>query len=106
EPSNKQCKKLIFGRDEVGRYFLKWGGKWVNYHSRAFNKANGEYANLGHPDYFEPPKVFVRRTGDFVMAVADENSFYASNNLFVVLPRETDCALALKSLAGLLNSTF
>ena len=104
--ANKHCRKLIFGRDEVGRYSLQWGGKWVNYHSGAFNKAAGQYANLGHPAYFEHPKVFVRRTGDFVMAVLDEGGYYASNNLFVLLPKKNGCAISLRALTGLLNSAL
>jgi len=67
-------------------------------------RREGEYANLGHPSYFEPPKVLVRRTGDFVMAVFDEDGFYVSNNLFVVLPRRPDSQPSLVVLTGLLNS--
>jgi hypothetical protein len=103
-PRNRQCRRLIFGREEIGRYSLGWAGRWVNYQPRVINKAAGEYANLGHPEYFEPPKIFVRRTGDYVMAVFDDQGFYASNNLFVVLPRGADSPLSLEALTALLNS--
>lgn len=101
---NNSCRRLIFGREEVGRYFLGWAGKWVNYHPRAIDRDAGEYANLGHVEYFEPPKIFVRRTGDFVMAVLDREGFYASNNLFVLLPHSAQEPLELTTLTGLLNS--
>ena len=106
EQTNRFCKKMIFGRDEIGRYLLQWGGRWVNYHEGIINRSKNEYANLANPRYFESPKVFVRRTGDFVMAVPDFSGLYASNNLFVVLPKEGVPTLNIHALVGLLNSRF
>jgi hypothetical protein len=100
----KLCKKLIFGRDELSRYRVAWGGKWVNYNPDLADRANGEYANLGHLDYFLPPKVLVRRTGDFVMAAVDRDCLFCSNNLFVVHPQKEKCHITLEALAGILNS--
>src|SRR5947208_13716543 len=39
EKRNRFCKKLIFGRDEIGRYFLHWNGGWVNYHAGVMDHA-------------------------------------------------------------------
>jgi type I restriction-modification system DNA methylase subunit len=103
-PRGKSCRKLIFGRDEIGRFRVSWGGKWVNYNSAVIDREAGEYANLGHVRYFESPKVFVRRTGDFVMAALDRSGLFASNNLFIVLQKAAGCELSLEALTGILNS--
>ena len=76
-------KKLILKGGEVGKYCVNWQGKYVNYDSLMVNRNKGEYANLSRRDYFEKPKILVRRTGDKVIACLDKKGFYASNNLFV-----------------------
>lgn len=80
---NHNSKKLLFRGDEVFPYLIKWGGKYVDYDTSIINKNKGEYANLGKKEYFEKPKILIRRTGDKITAALDENHFYASNNLFV-----------------------
>jgi len=109
---NRFCRKMIFGREEINRYELNWAGKWVNCNPAIINKSAGEYANLGHERYFTSPKIFVRRTGDYVMAVPDYDGFFASNNLFVLLEKdrptqesgETKRPDNLLYFTGLLNS--
>lgn len=97
------CHKLILGREEVKRYQLKWSGLWVNYDHKLIVKEKDEYAGLGKIEYFENPKIVVRRTGDFVLAALDENNYYFSNNVFVCLPKP-NCELDLKYALGILNS--
>lgn len=99
---NEHCKKLIFGRDEVKRYHLKWNGKWVDYRKEIINKSKNEYAGLGKKEYFEVNKIIVRRTGDFVLAAIDYNNYYFSNNVFVCIPTNKD--YELEYFLGLLNS--
>ncbi|MDO5580205.1 MAG: TaqI-like C-terminal specificity domain-containing protein [Planctomycetia bacterium] len=99
-PLNENCKKLIFGRDEVKRYFLNWKGKWVHY-SKSYFKKN-DYAGLGKPEYFETPKLIIRRTGDYILACLDEEKYYFSNNLFVCIPN--DSKVNLLFYLGILNS--
>jgi type I restriction-modification system DNA methylase subunit len=98
---SKYSKPLIFGRDELQRYFLKWNGGWVNYDPQLIDKTKGEYANLGKPEYFEKPKLVIRRTGDYVICVYDEEGFYFSNNAFVSLPL---VKINYKHIVGILNS--
>jgi hypothetical protein len=102
---NARCKKLIFGRDEVQRYYLKWNGKWVNYDKNIINKKNDEYAGLGKEEYFEKDKIVVRRTGDYVLAALDFDKYYFSNNVFVCIPIINN-NLDLYYILGLLNSNF
>lgn len=100
---NKFSKKLILGRKEVQRFHLSWAGKWVNYNPEIINKNEGEYAGLGRPEYFECPKIVVRRTGDFILAAYDDEAFYFSNNVFVCSLRK-NVQLDLKYALGILNS--
>jgi len=104
---NSTCKKLIFGRDEVRQYILKWNGKWVDYRKDIIDKKKKEYAGLGKPEYYETKKIIVRRTGDYVLAAADFNNYYFSNNVFVCIPNKYDnIDLDLLFVVGLLNSNF
>jgi len=84
---NRYCRKLIFGREEIRRYEMDWKGQWVNYNPEIINKRSGEYANLGHEYYFSLPKILVRRTGNYILAVPDFDGYFASNNQFVVFKK-------------------
>lgn len=102
---NEKCHKLIFGRDEMNRYYLNWGGMWVNYDKNMIGKNEGEYAGLGKEEHFIKPKILIRRTGDRVLATSDEQGYFASNNLFVfLLNKKYQSKIDLKYLTGLLNS--
>lgn len=101
--SGIHSKKLIFGRNEIKRYQLNWNGKWVNYDPQLIDKNKGEYAGLGKKEYFETPKLVVRRTGDYILAALDEEGYYFSNNVFVCLPKPSS-SLDMKYVLGVLNS--
>jgi type I restriction-modification system DNA methylase subunit len=103
KPLNSNSKKLIFGRDEVQRYCITWDGKYVNYAKDIIDKNKGEYANLGHPHYFETPKIVIRRTGDHIVANIDKNGYYFSNNVFISLPKGKGVE-AFEFILGVLNS--
>jgi len=99
------CRELLFGGDEIRPYVLRWRGKYVRLGAMPGRKTRHRYANVGRPEWFERPKVLVRRTGDHVLAAADHSGRYASNNFFVVVPR-TECPIDLHGLCALLNSRF
>ena len=100
---DQYSQKLIFGRDEIRKYYIKWNGKWVNYNKSIIYKKDGEYAGLGKPEYFENDKLVVRRTGDFILAAVDYDKFYFTNNVFVCLPKE-DSPIDIKYALANLNS--
>jgi len=102
---NKNCHKLIVGREEVSSYRLLWSGKWVNYDKNIINKLNREYAGLGKMEYFTQPKLVVRRTGDFILSALDEDGFFFSNNVFVCIPKK-DTNVSLRYILGILNSSI
>jgi hypothetical protein len=97
---NRSCKKLILGREEVQRYFLKWKGQWVHYTKDFFER--NDYAGLGKREYFETKKLVIRRTGDYVLACLDDVGYYFSNNVFVCIPKSA--TINLKVFLVLLNS--
>ncbi|MCL4192556.1 MAG: N-6 DNA methylase, partial [Thermoguttaceae bacterium] len=100
---DESCCEMYFGGDEISPYLLRWGGRYIRLDAMPEAKAAGRYAHLGRPEWFEQPKVLVRRTGDYVLAAADFSGRYASNNFFLVLPSHP-CPLGLPGLASILNS--
>jgi len=94
---------LYFGRDEMAAYRLRWGGWYIRLAALPEKKTRQRYANLGQPQWHERTKLLVRRTGDHVQAAVDRAGYYASNNFFLVFPRQA-CPLDLDGLCALLNS--
>jgi hypothetical protein len=111
-PLDDSCHPLLFGRDEIVPYRLRWRGRYLRLSTApgpgAGVAAGRRYANLGRREWHERPKVLVRRTGDRVIAAVDPDGRYASNNFFLVLPRPSadGCGLTLHGLCALLNSSF
>lgn len=99
------CRPLLFGRDELIPFLLRWAGRYVRLAALPARRSRERYANLGRPEWHECPKVVVRRTGDRVTAAVDEAGRYASNNFFLLLPTRP-APLSLDGLCALLNSRF
>jgi hypothetical protein len=99
------CNEMYFGRSEIRPYALKWQGRFIRLGALPICNDKSRYANAGRSRWFKQPKILVRRTGDYVLAAPDLARRYASNNFFVVLPKEP-CALDLFGLCALLNSQF
>jgi hypothetical protein len=100
---DESCKPLLFGRDEIQPYFLRWSGKYIRLNALPERKTKERYANAGNPDWYARNKLLVRRTGDHVLAAVDRERRYASNNFFLVFPKR-DCDLLPDGLCALLNS--
>lgn len=105
---DESCQPLLFGRDEITPYSLRWRGRYLRLDAAPDKKTRERYANLGQPSWFAQPKILVRRTGDHVLAAVDRERRFASNNFFVVVPRAGagPCHLDLDGLCALLNSKF
>jgi len=99
------CERLYFGRDEIAPYRLQWKGRYVRLGVVPTNRGGKKYANVGQPGWHRRCKVLVRRTGDHVMAAVDRHGYYASNNFFLVFPKQKS-SLDLDGLSALLNSPF
>jgi len=100
------CAPIVVGRGEVARYRIEWAGAWLDRAPGALDRAAGDYANLGRPEWHLCPKIVVRRTGDHLVAAWDERGVYVSNNLFVVLPRQPSSAAEQRALVAVLNSAL
>jgi hypothetical protein len=98
--------RLIVGRKEIARYRLDWAGAWLDLEPGAIDRAAGDYANLGRPEWHGPDKLLVRRTGDRIIAAHDAEGYYASNNMFVVIPLTSMDGDELGAYTALLNSAF
>ncbi len=103
EPVDDTCQQLLFGRDEITPYHLKWNGRYIRLSVMPENKSKKRYANSGRPEWYAQEKVLVRRTGDFVLAALDSENRYASNNFFILFPKTTS-SLDLAGLCAVLNS--
>jgi hypothetical protein len=97
------CQPLLFGRDEIVPFLLRWNGKYIRLGAMPEHKTAAKYANVGKREWHEREKVLVRRTGDHVLAAVDHERRYASNNFFLVFPKAS-CSLDLNGLTALLNS--
>lgn len=97
------CRELLFGRDELRPYALRWAGRFVRLSAVPERRTRARYANLGRSEWHQRDKVVVRRTGDRVCAAVDRSGRFATNNFFVVLARAPH-PLGLDGLCALLNS--
>ncbi len=102
---DRTCRELYFGRGEIAPFRLQWEGQHIRLGAVPESKTRQRYANVGKPEWHESDKVLVRRTGDFVLAAVDRSGRYASNNFFLVFPKQ-ECWLDLDGLCALLNSRF
>ncbi len=102
-PVDASCQPLLFGRDEIAPYELRWNGKHIRLSVLPRSRTRNRYANVGRPEWHDREKVLVRRTGDSVLAAVDREKRYAGNNFFLVFP-VAPTALTLDGLAALLNS--
>jgi len=102
-PVDASCRELLFGRDEIEPYHLRWDGAYLRCAAVPAGRSKTKYANLGRPGWYDQDKLLVRRTGDHVLAAVDRHRRYASNNFFIVFPLQP-CALTLDGLCALLNS--
>jgi tRNA1(Val) A37 N6-methylase TrmN6 len=100
----RQLAPLIVGRGEVRRHAVEWAGGWIDLSPGALDRAGGDYANLGRPEWHRRPKILVRRTGDHLVAAFDADGLHASNNLFLVLARGPAGEPQLRATVAVLNS--
>ena len=99
------AEPLLFGRDEIAPFRLKPAGWRVIHDPAIVRRDRGEYAALGRREWYRPPKLLIRRTGDRLIAAIDRTGLFASNNLFVARLKPA-CPVALEYLEAWLNSSL
>jgi len=101
-----QCERLIFGRDEISPMLLTWAGRYIQLDATCFDRAAGEYFNLGDPDLHRSRKILVRRTGDHLLAALDNDGLFCSNNFFLCVAKPAVTWERVLYTCALLNSRF
>ena len=99
------CGELLFGRDELRPYALRWNGGFVRLSALPDKRTRERYANLGQKRWYEQEKILVRRTGDRITAAVEPHHRYASNNFFLIIAKR-EHPLSLHGLCALLNSAL
>lgn len=101
-------QKIYNGYSQIDKSWVKYyRGKSIR---RFTDSWNGEYIKYGEnlaeprdPSIFFREKIFIRQTGDSIIAMID-NGNVANNTLHIVFPK--DDTVRNKYMLGLLNSTF
>ncbi|MBR6070478.1 MAG: hypothetical protein IKP78_07815 [Ruminococcus sp.] len=106
-----QTKEMI--DKKIYNDFKKHDETWIKYYrgkyiSRFTDKWNGEYIKYGlnlaeprKPEVFFREKIFIRQTGDTVIATIDNGNF-TNNTMHIAFPKDNSISNAY--LLGLLNS--
>lgn len=100
-PPKKCFEKLIVGGKEMAPYSLAWMGRFLNTEVPLGEK---DYCHLGKKGWRHARKILVRRTGDRVAAACDLDGWAASNNFFLLMPKQKVSDEFLDAATGLLNS--
>ncbi|MHA1317699.1 MAG: Eco57I restriction-modification methylase domain-containing protein, partial [Candidatus Heimdallarchaeaceae archaeon] len=93
---DENWKKGIISGKQIKAYRLEYKGHWININPDIL--WSGGY----NEEIMEKPKVFIRQTGDRVIACVDKEGYYHLNNIHSLSPK--DETVNLYVLALLLNS--
>ena len=94
EKRNEKDKPVLDATD-VKNYFVKWSGLYVRFIPEELK------SNADESYYKVPSKVLLRRTGDKLIAGIDHNQFFATKNLYLLIPKDNYTS---EFLCGILNS--
>lgn len=88
----------VLGGKEMGRYYLNYGGRYVNY---------GKFlACPRDPRIFEAKeKILIRETGARISCTLDNQKFYLLSSVYSCLPL-ANCDLNIRYVLGILNSNL
>ena len=94
---------MIIGKD-IGRYYLQWGGLYCCRDKRKIEKQKVLDIRLREEFIFKRPKIVVRKTGNRIIAVADDYSYYYEQSLFSISKKVLEYGIELLFVLGILNS--
>ena len=89
-------KRGLISGSEIGRYWLKYNGNYINVDPKLLNKGGWDAQVISNP------KLLVRQTADRLFATYDDKGYYHFNNIHSFNAR--DNTLDLKYVLALLNS--
>jgi len=93
---DENWKKGIISGKQIKPYHLEYKGHWININPDIL--WSGGYDE----EIIEKPKVFIRQTGDRIIACVDTEGYYHLNNIHSLSPK--DETVDLHALVVLLNS--
>ncbi|GMQ28274.1 Eco57I restriction-modification methylase domain-containing protein [Algoriphagus confluentis] len=86
-------KPILLGRD-VNRYFSEFSGTFVKF-------IKSEMKSNANEDFFQRPKILMRRTGSNIIATLDLSNSFALKNLYLIFPKSE---ASIYSILAQLNS--
>jgi len=93
---DENWKKGIISGKQVKPFYLEYKGHWINVEPSIL------WAGGYKKEIIEKPKVFIRQTGDKIIACVDTERYYHLNNIHSLAPKDETVDLFL--LAVMLNS--
>jgi hypothetical protein len=110
QPKSQTYRKLLEGKD-VHRYFITWGGNWINYDPNLKKKIKVQDLKtrqsridfaLRDSRIFDSPKIVIRQTSDKLIGCLDEARFVTRHSTHcIVVERE---GISLKYILAVFNS--
>jgi len=96
-------RPLLASGSEIGRYCMNYRGEFVYYHPE--EQKRKMYAKSGFEEAkYVGEKLFLRQTGDSLIATYDDNGYFCLNNMHVINLLPNGAQYSLKYILGLLNS--
>jgi hypothetical protein len=86
-------KPILLGKD-VNRYFFEFSGTYVKF-------IKSEMKSNANEDFFQRPKILMRRTGSNIIATLDLSNSFALKNLYLIFPKSD---ASIYSILAQLNS--
>ncbi|MFX0162573.1 MAG: Eco57I restriction-modification methylase domain-containing protein [Candidatus Hodarchaeota archaeon] len=100
--SNKWCPLLASGK-EISKYFINYGGNFVLFDEDP--KRRRIYAKSGfNEEKYKGEKLFLRQTGDSLIAAYDQEGYFCLNNMHVINLLKDVKDYDLKYILAILNS--
>jgi hypothetical protein len=91
-------KKGLISGSQIGRYWLKYEGDYLNIDPNLLNKGGWD------PNVILNKKIMVRQTGDQIYATIDQEKYYHLNNIHSFNKKNDH--LALEYILAILNSSM
>ena len=100
ENASNHWKKLLPSGSNIDSYTIFWNGTYVYTHPD--EEVRSKYAKSGFDlEMYKGPKLFIRQTGDSLVAAVDENEYFCLNNMHVL---QINGNVSEYQVAAILNS--
>jgi type II restriction/modification system DNA methylase subunit YeeA len=102
DDASDHWEKLLPSGSNIASYAIFWDGTYVYVHPD--EEVRKQYAKSGFDlEMYEGPKLFVRQTGDSLVAAVDDNKYFCLNNMHVL---QIDDGFSEYQIGAILNSNL